>query len=383
MKNHKSYIKILFIASENAAGMIPFAATISNVLGNAGYEIHLLSISRGELSYLNVIDKNAVHFTNLEYPLTSKKGFFFKFFPFFVYKKIVEIINKNEIKYVHFLTCDYTLASLIFRLKNKVSIVYTVHDLIPHETAKEKSLKKMFFDKYIQWGCKKITNNADILVTCSKEQFYTLQKRYTDKQVCFHQFPSLVTKNIIEGNAVCPELKNTEKYILFFGRIDGYKGIDLLYNVFIENKIFSDYTLVIAGKGELYFERKCDENNVICIDRYIDEMEVKSLYEQASCVVYPYISATMSGVLTLAYAFGTPLLASDIPYFRDNIEDGQTGILFKNKDENDLRTKLQKLLFETDLQQMKHKQKKIYEQHYSFKSLEREMESIYNKKTQK
>lgn len=376
-------MKILLVASEYSPGMIPFAATIANDLANTRHEIHLLSVSRGVLSYLNVIDKDTVHLTNLEYPLSPEKRFFFKFFSLVVYKKIVEIINKSEIKYVHFLTGDFTLASLVFRLKKRASIVYTVHDLIPHETAKEKCLKEKFFDKYIQWGYRKMTNNADILVTCSKEQFHALKKKYTNKQVFFHDFPSLVTKNIIEGSIICPELKNIGKYILFFGRIDVYKGVDLLYKVFIESEVFSDYTLVVAGMGQLYFETKRNGNRVIRIDRHIDEMEVKSLFEQATCVIYPYISATMSGVLTLAYAMRTPVLASDIPFFRDNIEDGRTGILFKNKDEKDLRIKLQKLLFETNLQHMKHNQKEFYEQHYSSNSLKRQMESIYSSLTDK
>ena len=43
------------------------------------------------------------------------------------------------------------------------------------------------------------------------------------------------------------------------------------------------------------------------INRYIKDSEVAYLYQHAQCVVYPYISATQSGVLSLAFYYQTPV----------------------------------------------------------------------------
>ena len=67
------------------------------------------------------------------------------------------------------------------------------------------------------------------------------------------------------------------------------------------------------------------------------------MYEQAACVVYPYISATQSGVLSLAFYFRTPTLTSDVP-FRSIIESAGAGMLFKAGDLENLKQKLLLLL---------------------------------------
>lgn len=79
--------------------------------------------------------------------------------------------------------------------------------------------------------------------------------------------------------------------------------------------MYNNYLLVIAGNGTLPFERAVGEINVVMMNRYIKDTEIRYMYEQAACVVYPYISATQSGVLSLAFYFRTPTLTSDVPFF--------------------------------------------------------------------
>ena len=80
------------------------------------------------------------------------------------------------------------------------------------------------------------------------------------------------------------------------------------------------------------------------MNRYIKDTEIANMYQNAACVVYPYISATQSGVLSLAYYFETPILASDVPFFKDSILQSETGVLFENGNLIDLKDKLFQLL---------------------------------------
>ena len=49
-------------------------------------------------------------------------------------------------------------------------------------------------------------------------------------------FPTLVTADIENGEKVASELNGINDYILFFGRIELYKGVHLLYNAYVNNK---------------------------------------------------------------------------------------------------------------------------------------------------
>ena len=202
-----------------------------------------------------------------------------------------------------------------------------------------------------------------------------MKTSYPGKTLHYHPFPSLITDSISNGVKICPEISDLKNYILFFGNIDQYKGVDLLYNTFRDNQNLSGHKLVIAGNGNLYFPHVKDSRTLF-INRYIKDEEVAMLFKRAACVVYPYISATQSGVLTLAYKFQTPVLASDLPFFKEN-STAYSCLFFKRTDKTDLSDKLEKLLFETDSNRMKAAQKDFYEQNYSQEALTLSIESIY------
>ena len=81
--------------------------------------------------------------------------------------------------------------------------------------------------------------------------------------------------------------------------------------------------------------------------RFIEDEEVAYLFKKAKFTVYPYRSATMSGVLSLAYYFNKKVLASTIPFFEDNAT--LNVVLFKVNDIDDLERKMKSLIFGKNL----------------------------------
>lgn len=219
---------------------------------------------------------------------------------------------------------------------------------------------------------------ARYLVTNSRTQYKEMQSLFPDKRLFFHDFPSLVTPIVAQGGVVPKELQSQRRpYILFFGRIEEYKGIALLYKAFTESPEISDkYDLVIAGSGQIPFERKGNEQHVTLINRYILDEEVLYLYEHAACVVYPYISATQSGVLSIAYYFGTPVLASDVNFFRSIIAPSGAGCLFKKSNVEDLREQL-KYILSHDNSEIISKEKDYYKEYYDTVAIRKELLNIY------
>ena len=124
-------------------------------------------------------------------------------------------------------------------------------------------------------------------------------------------------------------------YLLFFGRIDKYKGIGNLLKVYqdISDKALP---LVIAGGGNFTEEEKSlinQCNNLTVINRYIDDGEMKWLLHHMTAAVLPYIEATQSGIIPLAYLFGKPVVVSNVAGLTQFVVNGKTGIICSTQNE--------------------------------------------------
>ena len=327
-------IKVLFIATEFAPGMIPFASSIINILSmDSLYEIHAIVVNSGEYTYKGKIIIPNENINYIEYPTTKVTKLLYKLYPYKIIQYIHRINKKVNPDIIHLLTGDFSLAPYLFLKKSNSKLYYTVHDLHPHETEK-KSLLASLFDKYTILGNKLNRNKISNLTTCSVSQYNELKELYPKKNIVLFNFPSLVTEQIANGKEEVSELKGINDYILFFGSSDRYKGIDLLIDVYEKSSIQKQHKLVIAGKGENY-QSMMSSANIIRINRFIKDEEIYNLFLKAAVIVYPYRSATMSGVLSIAYYFNKKVILSDIPFFQQYA--CENSFFFKNGDKSSLQ----------------------------------------------
>ncbi|MBP5517158.1 MAG: glycosyltransferase [Bacteroidales bacterium] len=127
----------------------------------------------------------------------------------------------------------------------------------------------------------------------------------------------------------------SRKVLLFFGLIREYKGLDLL----LEAMPYLDrsYTLVVAGEcyGSFDKYRKIIESerfapckdNLILIDRYIPDNEVKNYFSAADVSVLPYRSATQSGISSISWNFDVPLITTPVGGLVESVGEAGTGML--------------------------------------------------------
>lgn len=135
--------------------------------------------------------------------------------------------------------------------------------------------------------------------------------------------------------------------ILFFGSIRKGKGLDKFLVTFskIENR---NLKLIIAGAPVddelIYIVKKEAEKDkrIIIIDRFIPEDEIEKLFELAFAIVLPYENILNSGVQLLAHSFSKPILANDIPVFRESLSPLCTEFFLLN-DHNSLSEAIIKL----------------------------------------
>jgi len=151
-----------------------------------------------------------------------------------------------------------------------------------------------------------------------------------------------------------------EKTIVFFGRISRYKGIDCLLAAF-QSLLGKDpcYRLIIAGnpkKGSetlvdeirLVSDREPAKGKIILKAEFIPDEEMELYLKAADVLVLPYKDIFQSGILFLAYAFGLPVIATDVGSFREVIIEGKTGFICKPGDPVDLARIIEKF-FTSDL----------------------------------
>lgn len=374
--------KILFVASEFAAGMIPFATKIITLLSkNEHYDVYAIVFNSENQSYKEKLHNlDSIHLIQLEYPKRKVMKLIYKFYPFSLVEAIKQLNKQECFDVIHLLTGDFILAPYVLMYRNKIkrNWYYTVHDLYPHEI-KTKTLFGRLLHKYIDWGYKCLCDRIENLTTSSKIQYKDLQKIYPSKHVVFTHFPSLVTSQIVNGKKPVVELLHEKNYILFFGAVGAYKGVDLLIKAYINSTRLKDIKLVIAGKGLSYEDIIINNKSIIRINRFIDDSEVNDLFTKALFVVYPYKSATMSGVLSIAYYFQKKVLLSSLPFFRDNASD--LSIFFEKENIDDLQKKMEFLVNVSDIDNdvsNKADNKDCYNRFYSDEVLEADYRNLYS-----
>ena len=85
---------------------------------------------------------------------------------------------------------------------------------------------------------------------------------------------------------------------------------------------------------------------------HIPEEKVAELFSRAAALVVPYEAGptiSTSGVIIRAMVYGVPVIASAVRGFTDEIKDGETGLLFREKDAAELADKIRELIGDDQL----------------------------------
>ena len=132
------------------------------------------------------------------------------------------------------------------------------------------------------------------------------------------------------------------KALVFLGRVDEpRKGLEVLLNAFpIVRKEFPNLRLLIAGPGdaeELVDEVPLTDRMAITQIGRIDNDQKPDVFASGNIYVAPNTGGESFGIVLLeAMASGTPVVASDLPAFKRVLENGKSGVNFRNEDSQDL-----------------------------------------------
>jgi len=207
-------------------------------------------------------------------------------------------------------------------------------------------------------------------------------KEFTDKPAIIlpHPIYDIFGDKIDKG--VAKEkfgLKPNDKAILFFGLIRDYKGLDLLLEAMLDERMKSyDVKLIVAG--EYYSNREFYESfiinhnlsaQIIKATHFITNSEVSQYFSAADLVVQPYKTATQSGITQIALHFSKPMIVTNVGGLPEVVKDQVTGFVVDQHPESiaDAVIKFYDLQLEAAFTESVEKEKKKYQWSFFVKKL--------------
>lgn len=225
---------------------------------------------------------------------------------------------------IHFDTYSLRAIGMYPYFRNWDSYI-TIHDPIPHSG--EGSWKDFFLKKIYFSSAKGLFFYSNF----SNKQFNKYHPLIKTKRHLLSLQPYTFIQQFSEETS-----RYKSSYILFFGRISPYKGIDLfLDSIPIILKKFPNQIFVIAGKSadyridDLLVAPFCD--NIHFIEDYLCIDQLSSLIRLSKFIVCPYRDATQSGVLMTAMSLGKIAVVTNVGAFPEYIQDNFNGFLVAPK----------------------------------------------------
>jgi glycosyltransferase involved in cell wall biosynthesis len=231
---------------------------------------------------------------------------------------------------------------LTLPLLHKYPLVFTVHDFRPHPGDQRLQQTPFWIEMFAR-------RRADQLIVHSQQVRDLMIPHWPGRAERISVIP-----HIRIGHELSPaEFPEDGNLILFFGRIWEYKGLEYLIRAepLISARV-PNVRVLIAGRGEdfsRYTRMMVHADRFVVHNEYISEERAAEYFHRASVVVLPYIEASQSGVIPLAYSAGKPVVATRVGGLPEMVEHGRTGYLVPPRNVPELAESITRLLLDEPL----------------------------------
>lgn len=228
---------------------------------------------------------------------------------------IVSHVKKTHFDAIWFESLHVWNLPIMKVVKGKTHIYHVIHEVIPHEGDRQV--------KGVDFFNKTLVKLADTIVLRNKTYIPAMVERY-------HISPDRV--KYMELWRRYPEYTEPahSKRVLFFGRINPYKGVDNLLKIV---RLCPDVNFDVVGRVDLEMEDVVKElkkePNVRLETGYVSDEEMKKVFINADWAIVPYNSASQSGIIIDAYKYSRPVIAFNVGAIAEQVVDGTTGYLIE------------------------------------------------------
>ena len=217
------------------------------------------------------------------------------------------------------------MAARIVRRNGKTRVVSILDNIIPHEHRPGDRLFGRYFTRSVDGF---IAMSESVLEDLG--QFDTVKPRIFCRHPLYDNFGPKVSR---EESIRFLGLDDDMRYMLFFGLIRDYKGLDLLLKAYADSRFrHMNVRLIVAGEfysgSGKYLELEKElglEGLVVWKSDFVPDSHVRYCFGAADIIVQPYKSATQSGVTQIAYHFEKPMLVTDVGGLAEIVPDGKVG----------------------------------------------------------
>lgn len=220
-----------------------------------------------------------------------------------------------------------TIARQVCRGRNnKIRCIGLIHNMIPHEP---NILDKILPGYFVHAMHGFTALSQSVLTDISHFDHKNRPKNWAPHPIYDH-YGDLIDKIEARSRLGLPKEGH---YVLFFGFIRGYKGLDLLIDAFGDPRLQAmGVKLLVAG--EFYGDpkpytdriRQLDINDIVILHTdYIPDSKVNQYFRACDIVAQPYKSATQSGVTQIAFHFEKPMLVTNVGGLAETVPDGKIG----------------------------------------------------------
>ncbi len=225
-----------------------------------------------------------------------------------------------------FFAPSYACVAFLTKLFTHTKVLYICDNIVPHEKKPGDTwltrLALSFVDYFIvQSG----TVQEDLLYFRPSANYQKVP--HPVYEIFRHNYTSNQARQKLG-------IPNDEKVLLFFGYVRAYKGLQYLIDAMplLQKKI--KIKLLVAGEfyedKEKYIkqiENLSLKSSVILFDDYIPNEEIGLYFAAANVVVLPYISATQSGIVQIAYNYNKPVITTDVGGLPEAVIQEVTGLV--------------------------------------------------------
>lgn len=332
MKSNKQKALLLNYTGRNGAGPLVSYQLAKALSENGEKVVAVISAECSNIKYWKQLQLEKLIVIDT---YNNKQEFLLHTLCFFLYKRW-QILWKLRQYEIEFILCPMIAfwTYMINKMFYKTPVCIINHDPQPHSGDKSTALLNFF-------GMQKVYRSAKIIFVHSKCFINYVEETYDKKgQVFYIPLGRQVFQSDLKSKSSSLQYSGDKINFLFFGRIEKYKGLDILAEAYQKvSKICENVTLTVAGAGSFkeYSSLYNRLTNVTVINRWIGDSEIGSFFCGPNVIlVAPYVDATQSGPLLIALEYNVPVIATDIGGLSEQVIEGKTGLLVKAGDKNSL-----------------------------------------------
>ena len=292
----------------------------------------------------------AIETLNLSYKRDNPIGYF-SIGKLYKIKKFINAISPDVI----YIFTHHATSILIAPIVKRYRLIYQVHDPIPHEGVGK--LNGWIIKKQLRIYSK-IANKLVVAGDAIKNQILSIYKVDPNKII---PIPLAVIDSLIlpESDTI-----DCQVDVLFFGRIEPYKGLDTLIEA-IKKMDFKPETFIVGGGNIIKaFPMIKEIPSNIHIMGFLEDSELVKYIKASKIIVLPYHEATGTMTVGQAFYYGRPVIASDVGTLPEYVSDG--GLIFEHGNSEELKKCMEKLLNDEKLRKkLSMNASKLYESSFT------------------